>query len=88
MAIAVAIGEAVLVLVLRAHYTMDVISGAFAAWFAADMAARLAPFVDGWLKWSGRLTPPVSAAELGAVVAHRFDDVIPDAEDAGAELLE
>jgi membrane-associated phospholipid phosphatase len=38
------------VLVLRAHYTMDVIAGAFAAWFAADMANRLAPWVDGWLK--------------------------------------
>ncbi len=50
VAILVAIGEAVIVLVLRAHYTMDVIAGAFAAWFAADMAARLAPFVDGWLK--------------------------------------
>lgn len=50
MAIAVAIGEAVIVLVLRAHDTMDVIAGASAAWFAADMAARLAPFVDGWLK--------------------------------------
>ncbi len=50
IAILVALGEATIVLVLRAHYTMDVITGAFAAWFAADMAARLAPWVDGWLK--------------------------------------
>jgi hypothetical protein len=28
---------------------MDVVAGAFAAWFAADMAARLAPMVDAWL---------------------------------------
>ena len=49
-AVIIALGEAVIVLVLRAHYTMDVITGAFAAWFAADMAARLAPFIDGWLK--------------------------------------
>lgn len=50
IAVVVAIGEALIVLVLRAHYTLDVIAGAFAAWFAADMAARLAPFVDAWLK--------------------------------------
>ena len=25
------------------------ITGAFAAWFAADMAHRLAPMVDGWM---------------------------------------
>ncbi len=49
-AVLVALGEALIVLVLRAHYTLDVIAGAFAAWFAADMAGRLAPFIDGWLK--------------------------------------
>ncbi len=47
IAVLVALGEALIVLVLRAHYTMDVIAGAFAAWFAADMAARIAPWVDG-----------------------------------------
>lgn len=50
IAIAVAIGEAFIVLVLRAHYTMDVIAGALAAWFAADMAVRLAPWIDSVLK--------------------------------------
>ncbi|OYV05608.1 MAG: hypothetical protein CFE26_10710 [Verrucomicrobiales bacterium VVV1] len=50
LAILIAVGEALLVLVLRAHYTLDVVAGAFAAWFAADMAGRLAPFVDAWLK--------------------------------------
>ena len=49
-AVLIAAGEAVLVLVLRAHYTLDVVAGAFAAWFAADMAGRLAPVVDAWLK--------------------------------------
>ena len=29
---------------------MDVITGAFAAWFAADIASCLAPVVDGWLQ--------------------------------------
>lgn len=49
-AIFIALGEVCIVLVLRAHYTMDVIAGAFAAWFAADMAGRMAPVIDGWLK--------------------------------------
>jgi membrane-associated phospholipid phosphatase len=50
VAVGIALGEAVIVLVLRAHYTMDVVAGAFAAWFAADMARLLAPWVDGWLR--------------------------------------
>jgi PAP2 superfamily C-terminal len=50
IAVAVACGEAMIVLILRAHYTMDVITGAFAAFFAAAVAARFAPFVDAWLR--------------------------------------
>jgi hypothetical protein len=46
----IALGEVLIVLVLRAHYTLDVVAGAFAAWFAADMAWRLAPWVDAWMK--------------------------------------
>lgn len=49
LAVLLALGEALIVLILRAHYTMDVVAGAFAAWFAADMAALLAPMVDAWL---------------------------------------
>lgn len=49
-AVLVALGEALIVLILRAHYTMDVITGAFAAWFAADLAGRIAPVADQWLK--------------------------------------
>jgi hypothetical protein len=45
----VAFGEIIIVLVLRAHYTMDVVAAVFAAFFAADIAAKLAPWVDGWL---------------------------------------
>ena len=52
-AVLIALGEMVIVLVLRAHYTMDVITGAFAAWFAADLADRLAPVIDGWLRVAG-----------------------------------
>jgi hypothetical protein len=45
----VAVVEAFTVIVLRAHYTMDVFAAVFAAW-AADVAARhLAPMVDVWL---------------------------------------
>jgi len=44
--------EAITVIILRAHYTMDVFAALFAAW-GADVAARhLAPHVDSWL---GRL---------------------------------
>ena len=46
----IALGEVMIVVVLRAHYTLDVIAGAFAAWFAADVAERIAPFVDSYLK--------------------------------------
>ena len=41
--------EASVVLVLRAHYTLDIIAGALAAWWASSMAAWLAPFADRWL---------------------------------------
>jgi len=50
VAVVLALGEAVIVLVLRAHYTMDVVTGALAAWFAADMARWLAPLLDGALR--------------------------------------
>jgi membrane-associated phospholipid phosphatase len=36
--------------VLRAHYTLDVVAGAFAAFVAADLGGRLSPVVDGWLR--------------------------------------
>lgn len=49
LAVLVALGEVIVVLLLRAHYTMDVIAGAFAAWFASDIAHRIAPAVDRWL---------------------------------------
>ncbi len=50
IAVVVALAEATIVLVLRAHYTLDVVTGAFAAWFAADMANRLSPWIDAWVK--------------------------------------
>jgi hypothetical protein len=44
--------EAITVIILRAHYTMDVFAALFAAW-GADVAARhFAPHIDLWL---GRL---------------------------------
>jgi hypothetical protein len=46
----IAFGEMVVVLVLRAHYTLDVVAGAFAAFVAADWGGRLSPVVDGWLR--------------------------------------
>lgn len=46
----IAAGEMLTVIVLRAHYTLDVVAGAFAAFFAADIAHRLAPSIDALLK--------------------------------------
>ena len=48
-AVVIAALEASVVLVLRAHYTLDIIAGALAAWWASSMAAWLAPFADRWL---------------------------------------
>jgi hypothetical protein len=42
--------EAATVLVLRAHYTMDVFVAPFAAWAAQVTAGKLAPTVDAWLR--------------------------------------
>jgi len=50
MAACIALGEMAIVLVLRAHYTMDVVAGALAAFLAAVVAGRLSPAVDGWLR--------------------------------------
>ena len=46
----IALGEMLIVLVLRAHYTLDVVAGAFAACLAADVAGRFSPAVDAWLR--------------------------------------
>ena len=45
----VASAEVLVVLVLRAHYTMDVITAACAAWCAWSFGGAVAPAVDGWL---------------------------------------
>lgn len=50
IAIVIALGEALIVLVLRAHYAMDVITGALAAWVAADLAGWIATHTDHWLR--------------------------------------
>ena len=46
----IAFGEAIIILVLRAHYTLDVVTGVFAAFLAADAAAMLSPALDAWLR--------------------------------------
>jgi membrane-associated phospholipid phosphatase len=50
LAVVVALGEMLIVLVLRAHYTLDVVAGAFAAFFAAVVGGKLSPMVDAWLR--------------------------------------
>jgi len=46
----IALGEMLIVLILRAHYTLDVVAGALAAFLAAEVAAKLSPVVDAWLR--------------------------------------
>lgn len=41
--------EIAAVLVLRAHYTMDIFTGALAAFCVASACTRLAPRIDAWL---------------------------------------
>jgi len=48
-AAAVAI-EAAGVIVLRAHYTMDVVAALLCAWFAASVSHGFAPVLDGWIR--------------------------------------
>ncbi len=50
IAATIALGEMTIVLVLRAHYTMDVLAGALAAFLAAEVAGRLSPALDAWLR--------------------------------------
>ncbi|MDB5289351.1 MAG: hypothetical protein JWL69_592 [Phycisphaerales bacterium] len=55
LGICIALGEATTVLVLRAHYTMDVFTGAATALLVASVAAKIAPRWDAWLgKATGR----------------------------------
>lgn len=49
LGIALAVFETITVLVLYAHYTMDVFTGIIAALYIAGVAARFAPNVDRWL---------------------------------------
>jgi hypothetical protein len=58
LAVAVAVFEATTVLVLRAHYTADVFTGAVAALLIAIVAARIAPALDA------RLARPAAAAGI------------------------
>jgi hypothetical protein len=50
VAACLAVGEMLTVLVLRAHYTMDVVAGALAAFLAASVAGSLSIVVDAGLK--------------------------------------
>jgi len=46
LAVAIVVFEASTVLVLRAHYTMDVFTGLIAALFVAQLAERISPTLD------------------------------------------
>jgi hypothetical protein len=49
LGVGIALFEALTVLILRAHYTMDVFTGAVTALLVADAAARIAPRCDAAL---------------------------------------
>jgi hypothetical protein len=49
LGILVAVFEMTTVIVLRAHYSIDVFTGAIAALWASSAAAQLAPRLDGWI---------------------------------------
>ena len=54
LGVAIAFFEAVTVLVLRAHYTMDVFTGIVCALWVYSLSATLAPFVDTAIRhWVG-----------------------------------
>jgi len=55
LGVLVALFEATAVLVLRAHYTMDVFAGAVTALLVAELAARWAPGFDRFLAGLGEL---------------------------------
>ena len=50
IAASIALGEMLIVLVLRAHYTLDVVAGALAAFLAAEVATEFSPLLDAWLR--------------------------------------
>jgi membrane-associated phospholipid phosphatase len=47
-AIVTVLFEVAVVLILRAHYTMDVFTGLLAALWVARISARVAPTIDRW----------------------------------------
>lgn len=50
IAVLVAFGQMLFIIVLRGHYTLDVIAGLFAAFVGSALAQQLAPWIDGLLK--------------------------------------
>ena len=62
LAVAIALFEITTVLVLRAHYTMDVYAGAITALFIGLLAEKIAAPVDRWLgRTTGGSAEPKSA---------------------------
>ncbi len=70
LGVALALFEASTVLVLRAHWTMDVFAGAVAAMVAAGLAQRWAPTVDGCYLvgslWRDRCRPMAEPEQMFA----------------------
>lgn len=56
LGILIASFEIAVVLILRAHYTMDVFTGVITALYVHHLTAKLAPTVDGWIIHAAALT--------------------------------
>ena len=57
-AVVIALGEMLTVLVLRAHYTLDVVAGAFAAWRSVAEASSVRPRSAPWRRRKSCLERP------------------------------
>ena len=57
LAVAIVCFELVTVLVLRAHYTMDVFTGLLAAICVAQFSAKVSPRIDAWVSTAPRVLP-------------------------------
>jgi PAP2 superfamily protein len=53
LGVAIVLFEVATVLILRAHYTMDVFTGIIAALWVAQLCARITPSLDAWINRTG-----------------------------------
>jgi PAP2 superfamily C-terminal len=77
LGICIAVFEAATVLILRAHYTMDVFTGAVTALLVSQVAATLAPRCDAFLARWGKSTHRSDTGSPGARLTRRANEDLP-----------